>query len=85
LIVFCLSKIEAQYWNLGHVRVAPRQREPTDGEDTRLDMLLTTIEENPVTPARQLTRDNDISLGDQQESNFYQFAMTSLSSNFTYV
>jgi hypothetical protein len=85
LIAFCLSKIEAQFWNLGHVRVVPRQREPTVGEHTWLDVLLTTIEENPVTPAGQLTRDNDINLGYQQESNFSQFAMTSLSSNFTYV
>jgi hypothetical protein len=57
----CLSKIEAQCWNLGHVEVVPRQRKPTVGEDTRLNVLL-TIQENPVTTARQLSRENDISL-----------------------
>lgn len=55
-----VSKIEARYRELGHVRDVPRQRQPVVGEDTRLNVLL-TIEENPVTPARQLARNNDIS------------------------
>jgi hypothetical protein len=59
LIAFCLSKTEAQYRKLGHVSVVPRQREPTVGKDTRLNVLL-TIQENPVTLAPQLARDNDI-------------------------
>lgn len=55
-----VSKIEAQYQNLGHVRVVPRQRTPTVGDDTKLNALL-TLQENQVTPARQLARENEMS------------------------
>lgn len=55
-----ISKIEARYRELGHVRDVPRQRQPRVGDDTRLNVLL-AIEENPVTPAGQLARYNDIS------------------------
>jgi hypothetical protein len=60
LIVFYLIKIEAQKRNLSYVRVAPKQRKFTVGKDTRLNVLL-TIQENPVTPARQLAHQLTIS------------------------
>jgi hypothetical protein len=42
-----------------YVRVVLRQQEPTVGKDTTVNVFL-TLQENPVTPARQLARDNDI-------------------------
>lgn len=55
-----ISKIEAQYRELGHVRHVPRRRNPVIDVDTKLNILL-TIQENPKTSARQMARDYSIS------------------------
>ncbi|KAJ8956750.1 hypothetical protein NQ318_014107 [Aromia moschata] len=51
-----ISKIEAQYREMGHVRKVPSKRQAVV-DDTKLNLLL-ALEENPITPARQLARDN---------------------------
>ncbi|KAJ8951208.1 hypothetical protein NQ318_010235 [Aromia moschata] len=50
-----ISKIEAQYREMGHVRKVPSKRQAVD-DDTKFNLLL-ALEENPITPARQLARD----------------------------
>ncbi|KAJ8944568.1 hypothetical protein NQ318_015736 [Aromia moschata] len=50
------SKIEAQYREMGHVRKVPSKRQAVVDDDTKLNLLL-ALEENPITPARQLARD----------------------------
>ncbi|KAJ8943616.1 hypothetical protein NQ318_016594 [Aromia moschata] len=55
-----ISKIEAQYREMGHVRKVPSKRQAVvDVQlvDTKLNLLL-ALEENPITPVRQLARDN---------------------------
>ncbi|KAJ8957752.1 hypothetical protein NQ318_017650 [Aromia moschata] len=52
-----ISKIEAQYREMGHVRKVPSKRQAVVDDDTKLN-LLHALEENPITPARQLARDN---------------------------
>ncbi|KAJ8953913.1 hypothetical protein NQ318_019153 [Aromia moschata] len=54
-----ISKIEAQYREMseGHVRKVPSKRQAVVDDDTKLNLLL-ALEENPITPARQLARDN---------------------------
>ncbi|KAJ8938566.1 hypothetical protein NQ318_012351 [Aromia moschata] len=51
-----ISKIEAQYREMGHVRKVPSKRQAVVDDDTKLNLLL-DLEENPITPARQLARD----------------------------
>ncbi|KAJ8961418.1 hypothetical protein NQ318_014664 [Aromia moschata] len=51
-----ISKIEAQYREMGHVRKVPSKRQVVVDDDTKLNLLL-ALEENPITPARQLARD----------------------------
>ncbi|KAJ8943119.1 hypothetical protein NQ318_011886 [Aromia moschata] len=51
-----ISKIEAQYREMGHVRKVPSKRQAVVDDDTKLNLLL-SLEENPITPARQLARD----------------------------
>ncbi|KAJ8942114.1 hypothetical protein NQ318_000709 [Aromia moschata] len=53
-----ISKIEAQYREMGHVRKVPSKRQGVVDDDTKLNLLL-ALEENPITPARQLVRDNE--------------------------
>ncbi|KAJ8962701.1 hypothetical protein NQ318_001098 [Aromia moschata] len=55
-----ISKIEAQYREMGHVRKVPSKRQAVVDDDTKLNLLL-ALEENPITPARQLARDKYIS------------------------
>ncbi|KAJ8933303.1 hypothetical protein NQ318_012260 [Aromia moschata] len=52
-----ISKIEAQYREMGHVRKVPSKRQAVVDDDTKLNLLL-ALEENPITPARQLARDS---------------------------
>ncbi|KAJ8945747.1 hypothetical protein NQ318_012069 [Aromia moschata] len=52
-----ISKIEAQYREMGHVRKVPSKRQAVVDDDMKLNLLL-ALEENPITPARQLARDN---------------------------
>ncbi|KAJ8936917.1 hypothetical protein NQ318_012537 [Aromia moschata] len=52
-----ISKIEAQYRDMGHVRKVPSKRQAVVDDDTKLNLLL-ALEENPITPARQLARDS---------------------------
>ncbi|KAJ8954675.1 hypothetical protein NQ318_011367 [Aromia moschata] len=56
-----ISKIEAQYREMGHVRKVPSKRQAVVDDDTKLNLLL-ALEENPITPARQLARDNKSNL-----------------------
>ncbi|KAJ8961794.1 hypothetical protein NQ318_021397 [Aromia moschata] len=58
-----ISKIEAQYREMGHVRNVPSKRQAVVDDDTKLNLLL-ALEENPITPARQLTRDNANLIGE---------------------
>ncbi|KAJ8960961.1 hypothetical protein NQ318_020263 [Aromia moschata] len=51
-----ISKIEAQYREMGHVRKVPSKRQTVVDNDTKLNLLL-ALEENPITPARQLASD----------------------------
>ncbi|KAJ8938063.1 hypothetical protein NQ318_014544 [Aromia moschata] len=51
-----ISKIEAQYREMGHVRKVPSKRQAVVDDDTKLNLLL-ALEENPITPARQLARE----------------------------
>ncbi|KAJ8956195.1 hypothetical protein NQ318_020748 [Aromia moschata] len=51
-----ISKIEAQYREMGHVRKVPSKRQAVVDDDKKLNLLL-ALEENPITPARQLARD----------------------------
>ncbi|KAJ8961375.1 hypothetical protein NQ318_014618 [Aromia moschata] len=50
-----ISKIEAQYREMGHVRKVPSKRQAVVDDDTKLNLLL-ALEENQITPARQLAR-----------------------------
>jgi hypothetical protein len=43
-----INKIEAQYRDLGHIRVVPRQRETTVGEDSRLNCSRKSGDSNPA-------------------------------------
>ncbi|KAJ8932559.1 hypothetical protein NQ318_004713 [Aromia moschata] len=52
-----ISKIEAQYREMGHVRKVPSKRQAVVDDDTK---LLPALEENPITPARQLPRDSNL-------------------------
>ncbi|KAJ8935932.1 hypothetical protein NQ318_008708 [Aromia moschata] len=54
-----ISKIEAQYREMGHVRKVPSKRQAVVDDDTKLNLLL-ALEENPTTPARQLARDSNL-------------------------
>ncbi|KAJ8951640.1 hypothetical protein NQ318_012310 [Aromia moschata] len=54
-----ISKIEAQYREMGHVRKVPSKRQAVVDDDTKLNLLL-ALEENPITPARQLARDGNL-------------------------
>ncbi|KAJ8945788.1 hypothetical protein NQ318_003054 [Aromia moschata] len=54
-----ISKIEAQYRAMGHVRKVPSKRQAVVDDDTKLNLLL-ALEENPITPARQLARDSNL-------------------------
>ncbi|KAJ8945512.1 hypothetical protein NQ318_017957 [Aromia moschata] len=62
-----ISKIEAQYREMGHVRKVPSKRQAVVDDDTKLNLLL-ALEENPITPARQLVhrqeKSNDIRFND---------------------
>ncbi|KAJ8957123.1 hypothetical protein NQ318_007339 [Aromia moschata] len=46
-----ISKIEAHYREMGHVRKVPSKRQAVVDDDTKLNLLL-SLEENPITPAR---------------------------------
>ncbi|KAJ8944119.1 hypothetical protein NQ318_013301 [Aromia moschata] len=50
-----ISKTEAQYREMGHVRKVPSKRQAVV-DDTKLILLL-ALEENPITPVHQLARD----------------------------
>ncbi|KAJ8941268.1 hypothetical protein NQ318_016933 [Aromia moschata] len=54
-----ISKIEAQYREMGHVRKVPSKRQAVVDDDTKLNLLL-ALEENPITPARQLDCDSKL-------------------------
>ncbi|KAJ8955223.1 hypothetical protein NQ318_000249 [Aromia moschata] len=54
-----ISKIEAQYREMGHVRKVPSKRQAVVHDDKNLNLLL-ALEENPITPARQLARDSNL-------------------------
>ncbi|KAJ8935681.1 hypothetical protein NQ318_016799 [Aromia moschata] len=54
-----ISKIEAQYREMGHVRKVPSKRQAVVDDDTKLNLLL-ALEENPITPARQLAPDSNL-------------------------
>ncbi|KAJ8950788.1 hypothetical protein NQ318_011282 [Aromia moschata] len=54
-----ISKIEAQYREMGHVRKVPSKRQAVVDDDTKLNLLL-ALEENPITPTRQLARDSNL-------------------------
>ncbi|KAJ8937938.1 hypothetical protein NQ318_005554 [Aromia moschata] len=54
-----ISKIEAHYREMGHVRKGPSKRQAVVDDDTKLNLLL-ALEENPITPARQLARDSNL-------------------------
>ncbi|KAJ8939272.1 hypothetical protein NQ318_015230 [Aromia moschata] len=54
-----ISKIEALYREMGHVRKVPSKRQAVVDDDTKLNLLL-ALEENPITPARQLARDSNL-------------------------
>ncbi|KAJ8948041.1 hypothetical protein NQ318_003375 [Aromia moschata] len=54
-----ISKIEAQYREVGHVRKVLSKRQAVVDDDTKLNLLL-ALEENPITPARQLARDSNL-------------------------
>ncbi|KAJ8954407.1 hypothetical protein NQ318_011081 [Aromia moschata] len=54
-----ISKIEAQYREMGHVRKVPSKRQAVVDDDTKLNLLL-ALKENPITPARQLARDKQL-------------------------
>ncbi|KAJ8938480.1 hypothetical protein NQ318_004120 [Aromia moschata] len=54
-----ISKIEAQYREMGHVRKVPSKRQAVVDDDTKLNLLL-ALEENTITPARQLARDSNL-------------------------
>ncbi|KAJ8944304.1 hypothetical protein NQ318_021234 [Aromia moschata] len=54
-----ISKIEAQYREMGHVRKVPSKRQAVVDDDTKLNLLL-ALEENPITLARQLARDSNL-------------------------
>ncbi|KAJ8944211.1 hypothetical protein NQ318_014573 [Aromia moschata] len=47
-----ISKIEAQYREMGHIRKVPSKRQAVVDDDTKLNLLL-ALEENPITPARE--------------------------------
>ncbi|KAJ8936235.1 hypothetical protein NQ318_010651 [Aromia moschata] len=49
-----ISKIEAQYREMGHVRKVPSKRQAVVDDDTKLNLLL-ALEENPITPAHNPT------------------------------
>lgn len=55
-----ISKIESRFREHGHVRDLPRQRQPKINEDVKVNLLL-AIQENPVTSARELARESDVS------------------------
>ncbi|KAJ8937323.1 hypothetical protein NQ318_008285 [Aromia moschata] len=54
-----ISKIEAQYREMGHVRKVPSKKQAVVDDDTKLNLLL-ALQENPITPARQLARDSNL-------------------------
>ncbi|KAJ8962171.1 hypothetical protein NQ318_018128 [Aromia moschata] len=54
-----ISKIEAQYREMGHVRKVPSKRQAVVDDATKLNLLL-ALEENPITPARQLACDSNL-------------------------
>ncbi|KAJ8960270.1 hypothetical protein NQ318_003995 [Aromia moschata] len=54
-----ISKIEAQYREMSHVRKVPSKRQAVVDDDTKLNLLL-ALEENPITPACQLARDSNL-------------------------
>ncbi|KAJ8945372.1 hypothetical protein NQ318_007018 [Aromia moschata] len=54
-----ISKIEAQYREMGHVRKVPSKRQAVVDDDTKLNLLL-ALEENPITPARYTTGDRRV-------------------------
>ncbi|KAJ8946181.1 hypothetical protein NQ318_001693 [Aromia moschata] len=54
-----ISKIEAQYREMGHVRKVPSKRQAVVDDDTKLNLLL-ALEENPITPACQLACDSNL-------------------------
>lgn len=55
-----VSKIEAHFRTHGHVRTVPRHRPQRVDEEKKLDILL-TYQETPITPARQVGRDCNVS------------------------
>ncbi|KAJ8948601.1 hypothetical protein NQ318_007605 [Aromia moschata] len=54
-----ISKIEAQYREMGHGRKVPSKRQAVVDDHTKLNLLL-ALEENPITPAHQLARDSNL-------------------------
>ncbi|KAJ8933656.1 hypothetical protein NQ318_019301 [Aromia moschata] len=70
-----ISKIEAQYREMGHVRKVPSKRQAVVDDDTKLNLLL-ALEENPITPARQLARDNANLVGETRVEKSVEFWLT---------
>ncbi|KAJ8962187.1 hypothetical protein NQ318_018150 [Aromia moschata] len=58
-VVRLFREIEAQYREMGHVRKVPSKRQAVVDDDTKLNLLL-ALDENPITPARQLARDTKL-------------------------
>ncbi|KAJ8942795.1 hypothetical protein NQ318_013010 [Aromia moschata] len=54
-----ISKIEAQYREMGHVRKVPSKRQAVVVDNRKWNLLL-ALEENSITPARQLARDSNL-------------------------
>ncbi|KAJ8942720.1 hypothetical protein NQ318_017019 [Aromia moschata] len=66
-----ISEIEAQYREMGHVRKVPSKRQAVVDDDTKLNLLL-ALEENPITPARQLARDRDVCMSYSQAKKWHK-------------
>ncbi|KAJ8952170.1 hypothetical protein NQ318_022620 [Aromia moschata] len=69
-----ISKIEEQYREMGHVRKVPSKRQAVVDDDTKLNLLL-ALEENPITPARQLAPDRAINFQPSLKSQTYEVSM----------
>ncbi|KAJ8953417.1 hypothetical protein NQ318_023534 [Aromia moschata] len=54
-----INKIEAQYREMGHVRKVPSKRQAVVDDDKKLNLFL-ALEENQITPARQLARHSNL-------------------------
>ncbi|KAJ8943757.1 hypothetical protein NQ318_011969 [Aromia moschata] len=61
-----IRKIEAHYREMDDVRKVPSKMQAVVDDDTKLNLLL-ALEENPITPARQLARDKNLNQNSYSE------------------